>query len=402
MKHRWTHALLTAAAVCAMVGTGALVLQRSAAVRRGGEVDDLIVRLEAERLAGPVTRPVLYGATESGSAWEHYLLALECVAGIDRYRDRCMAIDTDETGTAAATAHALLAEAGEAIDHLHRGTDARDATRSLEWSAHISARIVRLTHVRALSQLARARAYELIGDGDSVAAAHVMLDMQQFAADLMMSPVQIEEMIGCAYVAPERFHWRPVPGRPGMSDQGKAAWLDGLAALRSRLPAVGRSFEGEIELLARAVQAGALSHRAGNPGPRSAAGSPGWRYGYSWETAATEFLVDLMEDAPAYRAAFGRRDGLRFLERDDEIRRSSTNPAATRILHPLRSTALARREAFMRLHSVEHAVAVDLGRPSTKPEHPLGHPVDVEVTADSLRVRHRARGGHRPLFELHR
>ncbi len=395
MNHRMKP-MIAAAALSTLIATSAMALHWTGDARRAEAIQELIFSLQAAREADPVLREAPYGETQEGSAWDHYALAIECVSGIEDHRDRCMALVEAKTNEERAEAKELLKEAGPLFDHLKRGAHARNATRPIDWDAHLAARIVKLTHCRAMGQLVQAHAYQLIVAGRSVEAAHAMLDMQQFAVDLMMSPSLIEEMIGCAVVAPRQFRCEPAPGSPAMSEEGKRTWLDGVRKLKASLPTQGRSFDGELELLARYLQ-----DDQGRTEEQWDDESPGWRYGFSWETAAAEYALELSEKAPAYRAALGSPDGLAALEQLENEYGSSPNPAAARLSCKYRSAAISRREALMRLGLVEHGLALEIGVSSTPPTHPLGHPVTAEVAEPSVRVGTQAPGGHyRFLFEL--
>ena len=291
-------------------------------------------------------------------------------------RDMAIA-DTDENRAAVTE---LLGKTGSLFDHLKRGAHARDATPHLDWDAGIYAKVIRLIESRSMAQLVQVHAYRLITEGRSVEAVQAILDMQQFAGDAMMCSTQIEEMIGCAFVSPEHFRCTPVQGAPGLSDEGKQVWLDGIRKLKAQIPSVGRSYEGEIELLARHVHAGAdLMHISW------ISGSPGWRYGFSWEAALTEHLLEAHGNSSAYHAAMESPDGLAALAQMDEAAQSSPNPATRDVRH-FQSLAISRRYAFMRLGFVEHALALDLGLPSELPTNPQGHPVTVDATEELLRV----------------
>lgn len=85
----------------------------------------------------------------------------------------------------------------------------------------------------------------------------------------------------------------------------------------------------------------------------------------------------------------------------DEKLQSSPNPM-TRCGHPLRSLAVSRRYAFMRLGFVEHALAVDLRLPSEAPTYRLWGPVTVNATPGLLRVEAKEPNGTSLFFELYR
>lgn len=397
MNIRKKSVALAAIALSTVIATSAMALRWNGDVRRTEAIEGLIGSLEAAREASPTLRDAPYGETVDGSAWGHYGLAFGCVSEIDEFRDRCMELAEAETAEARGMGKDLLDEAGELFTHLKQGAHARDATRPIDWDANLSARLIRLTESRAIGQLVQAHAYRLIVQGRSVEAAQAMLDMQQFAADAMMSPSLFEEMIGCAFLAPDQFTCTPAPGGPGLTAEGKRAWLDGIREIQSNLPLAGRSYDGELELLARY-----LLDPAGRTERDWHEGSPGWRYGFSWETAAAKFALEMHERAPAYRAAMECPDGLdRLVEMDKEVG-SGANPAAARCGNRFGSAAISRRKAIMRLGLVEQALALDIGATSELPAHPLGYPVDVEATERFVRVGSQNPNGYRIRFTLSR
>ena len=243
--------------------------------------------LEAERLARPAEREALYGETTDGSAWEHYWRALDAVAELGDLRERGFRATRPENDAQRRDRDALVAEAGDALEHLHRGAHARHAASSVEFRRGIDSRIPKLVNARALAWIACAKLQMYAGKKNETEGLRAVLDVQLFARDLASSPVVLEEMMGCTLLVHECVqHFVATRGHT-LSDDAKRTWLAALDQLAASIPAQSHAVLGDIERVGRAIEIG-TSRKAGLPGSRAL--NPGWRYAFSDRLAAADYV----------------------------------------------------------------------------------------------------------------
>jgi hypothetical protein len=381
--------LAISAAILAAASSLAVV-----SVRRGVERDWVamlarIDELEAERLARPTERDALYGDSTSDAAWPYYERALEELRGIEDARDRGRVAPYAKTDEERAAREALLSDAEELFTHLRRGAHARAAERPLEWSDGMSMRIQRLVEVRLIAELSVARAIALIESGDDVRAVETLLDAHQFARDLCVSPVLIEEMIGVSELVPTAAtDFLAGGGAARMSTEAKELWLNGLDALHASLPRQSWSFLGEVELVGREFVR-AFPGTDEESWSRSLETSPGWRFGFSWRGAAADYVERATEIVRDVEAEMGRSPA-EAIRRFTELERAAAddpNPLFEIAMPKFSSAARSRYWSRARLSFLRYALAVDLGRAPCEPFDPFGNGVQIEVTEDRIHVR---------------
>ncbi|MEM9380099.1 MAG: hypothetical protein AAGB93_09150 [Planctomycetota bacterium] len=344
--------------------------------------------LRAERLGRPALRDALHGATRDEQAWPHYERALAVLASIDEARDRCLAAPRATSEEERAERDALLAEAEAMFPHLARGAHARDARTAHAVDDGLPVKIQRLFDVSSVCELSVAHAIQRLERGQDLDAVAALLDAQQLARDLAVSPVLIEEMIGLSQLVPTGMEeWLAAGGLNAMSTSSVGVWLDGLDALRASLPSSSRAIVSEVEMFGREVlRQSEATGRLDWDGALE--GAPLWRYGFSWRGAAADYVVRATDLARQVERAFddGPLEVVARLEGLERIAGADQNPIYAVATPKIASAGRARIWQLARLDFLRHALALRLQRPTDLPEDPFGTGVRVEQDEDGIRV----------------
>lgn len=386
MKLRSSFAIVTV--VLAVASSFAIVTVRHGIDRDWNAMLTRLDELEEERLARPTEREALYGETTDDAAWPHYHLALDGVRTLDDWRDRTRVAPYAKTGDERASRDALLAETRGLLIHLSHGAHARDAGRRLDWSDGMAMRIQRLVDVRSVVHLAVASAVADIERGDDVRAVQTLLDAHQLARDLCASASLIEEMIGLSELVPTATtDFLAEGGAARMSVEAKELWLDGLDAVDASLPRGHGSFLGEVELVGREFVR-ALPATSDDDWMRQFDAAPGWRYGFSWRSAVSDYVERATEIVRTVDADLGAppAETIRRLTEIELAAAGDPNPLFELALPRFSSAARSRHWCEARLSYLRHALAVELGRTPDEPLDPFGNGVEVEVTDERIRL----------------
>jgi len=359
---------LVAVALAATLGGAGIAWRGHRANDRWRDALHEVDRIEARLEARADVRPALWGGTTDERAQPHYDRALASVEGWggrdDELVHRALSEDGDEVRAPRAE---LVAAHAEALEALHRGAHAEDATRTVDWSRGFEVPVRTLMQARALVRLGELEAALLLDEGRDLEAVGVLLDALQFAGDLTRAPVMIEEMIGLALLS-------PVSLRDGVADgsllslpeDAERRLAAGLSALDRRLGWELESLEGELVLSARGLDA-ALRGEA--DGLRELAGA--WGYGplgHAWVRRLAAEHVEAMCGALAELdrgAAAGPAALLDAIDRTclrvDEL----DNPISRLVLPKLDSACRARLHSLGRFRLLAHALS-----PSDPPADP--------------------------------
>jgi len=387
MKLRTTLAIV--AAILAVVSALAVVSVRRGVDRDWNAMLARIDELEAERLGRPMERDALYGESTSDAAWPYYERALVVLRGIDEVRDRARVAPHAKTDEERAERDALLAEADALFTHLRRAAHARDARSPVDLSLGASAPLHRLSEARPLAELAVARAIALIESGEDVRGVQTLLDAQQFARDLCVSPLLIEEMIGVSNLVPRAAtDFLAEGGAARMSTEAKELWLDGLDALDASLPRRSSAYLGEVEVLGREF-ANAFETTDRRGWTAAIGASPGWRFGYSWRGAAADYVERATEIAREIELDVDRTpaETIRDFTEHERAAADDPNPLFEMAMPKFSSAARSRYWNRARLSFLRYALAVDLGRVPCEPLDPFGNGVQIEVTEERIHLR---------------
>jgi hypothetical protein len=157
-------------------------------------------RLIAEIRARNVRRPVLYGESLPGRAWDEYTKAF---TAIDLYKgneeQRKSIVDYLLTGKGdASDLDKILAMYGPALAHLSAGTHREDGSMALEWERGESMDLPGLLASQNLSNLACAEARRLATEGKYRKAIDAISDILMLGHDVAFNGVLITHMIGLA------------------------------------------------------------------------------------------------------------------------------------------------------------------------------------------------------------
>lgn len=213
------------------------------------EVREMVDSLAEGRVHRRDRREALYGEATDGYAWTQYKVAVEAMRAIYDFHRCTQAAAAAETPEEVARRDALLVEARAVLDYLRRGAHCRDATSHVQVGAGHSARIQRRVDVRSIGELAVAQAEALLDAGESVQAVEHLLDAQQMARDLMPSPSSYEVVIAAALLVPASMdRFLEAGGLDRLSVDAVALWLGGVEQLEASLPALDRSFAGDLEM----------------------------------------------------------------------------------------------------------------------------------------------------------
>ena len=341
--------------------------------------------MEAERLARPTEREALYGETTEGLAWDHYWRALDEIDSLGRDWERVERATDPGDDAERRDRDVLIAEAAAALDHLHLGAHARDAATSVDFRQGVEARIPRLFASRALSQIACARMRALCEKGDQLAGLRGVLDAQQYARDLAVSPVLIEEMIGVSLLVPAGAEDFIASDGHVLSRETTAVWLDALDDLAASIGVESHSFIGEMEMVGREFQ---IHEIRTSSWISSMSIEPGWRFGFSWRGAAVDHLDRGTERAREVVAAY-RMPPARAIPAMLELGRDADddhNPLIRSMFPKAHSAVYSRYWNLARLSYLRHALALELGRVPCELVDPLGNGVKVTREDGVLRI----------------
>lgn len=239
--------------VAAGLGSAGLIWRSRVASGRWNQALAEVRVLEIGLDAKVDERPALWGETTDEHAQPHYDRALSLVAGWDV--DTVLAAVRAEDDEARNERTTLVAEGADALEALHRGAHAANATRTVDWSRGFELPMRKLIHARFLTQLSEMKATILLEDGRELDAVGVLLDALQFAGDLSQGPLMIEEMVGVALLSPDTLVEGVADGSLlFLSNDAEQRLVSGVSALDRRLGWQATSFEGELVLGARELE----------------------------------------------------------------------------------------------------------------------------------------------------
>lgn len=342
----------------------------------------------AKRLPQTQARRVcLWGQTESGNAWESYHAALR-------------AIDTDPVDGRAAVRllaapspldrrerEALLRRVAPALDLLSAGAHRELAFTALPAQVDVDPTAA----VRRLTAVARLRAEHLAERNDADGAAQQLLDVLQFARDLMATPRWREEALGIDVIAATFDYLAANEGvrMVRLPSQALAALDLGLADLDAGLPALSHATLGDaVDLVLR------LDHDQVLADELAVRAFGAWRYGCSARAMAARYLEHIDQHArdAAEAHAHPGPDLLANLLRLRGRLDSSSNPLTRRVAIEGQGDPRRRIHALVRLRLLRLAAQFRQGRmPSPLPD-PAGGVLTTALIEGQFRVGSRHAG----------
>lgn len=345
----------------------------------------------AKRLPQTQARRVcLWGQTESGNAWEEYHAALR-------------AIDTDPIDGRAAVRllaapsqldrrerEALLRQAAPALDLLRAGAHRELALMTLptlptQVGADPTAAVRRLTAV------ARLRAEHLAERNDADGAVQQLLDILQFARDLMATPRWREEALGIDVIAATFDYLAANDGLRlvRLPSQALSALDLGLADLDAGLPARSLATLGDaVDLVLR------LDHDPVLADELAVRAFGAWRYGCSARAMAARYLEHIDQHArdAAEAHAHPGSDLLANLLRLRGRLDSSSNPLTRRVAIEGQGDPRRRLHALVRLRLLRLAAQFRQGRTPGPMPDPAGGVLTTALIEGQFRVGSRHAG----------
>ena len=217
------------------------------------EVDPLVAsaRIEAERArieARDGRRPVLYGESIAGEAWEGYEAAFALVEADEDLEPQLFPVNRAELTPE--ELRQLVDSHAQTLAQVRRGAHCERARGPMLRPGPQPLRVPGLVTTRTLANLAVAHALSLIADEQPVRAVETLLDAVQLGRDVANEPVMIQEMMGCAVLdlllaeiaSPQIFD--------ALTAEARTRLAQGLHVLDENMPRVGDSIHGDVLFLA--------------------------------------------------------------------------------------------------------------------------------------------------------
>lgn len=332
-------------------------------------------------------RACLWGQTESGNAWESYHAALR-------------AIDTDPVDGRTAVRllaapspldrrerEALLRQVAPALDLLSAGAHRELALTTLPTQVDADPTAA----VRRLTAVARLRAEHLAERNDADGAVRQLLDILQFARDLMATPRWREEALGIDVIAATFDYLAANDGLRivRLPAQALSALDLGLGDLDAGLPVRSHATLGDaVDLVLRLDSDSALADEL------AVRAFGAWRYGCSARAMAARYLEHIDQHAhdAAEAHAHPGPDLLANLLRLRGRLESSSNPLTRRVAIEGQGDPRRRIHALVRLRLLRLAAQFRQGRmPGPMPD-PAGGVLTTALIEGQLRVGSRHAG----------
>ncbi len=331
-------------------------------------------------------RHALWGDTDAGNAWPEYASALRLVLHstndgaaaaartLVRLRSASSVLDRRERD-------ALLERMEPAFTHLRDGAH-RDAARTAlprTDASDLSAA------VPGLAALVHLRADQLAERNDPEASTLLLLDLLQFARDLMATPASREESLGIDVIAGVFDEFAANDGlRLARLPATALAALDvGLLRLDAGLPLASNAIVGDAaDLVLRLEHDRALQHDL------AVLAFGAWRYGFSERAMAACFLEHIQEHTRDCADAIAQADSdlvASLLELRGRLDRSS-NPLTRRVAIAGEGDPRRRIHAVVRLRLLRLAAQYRQGRvPEVTPD-PGGGVLTTDLVAGQFRA----------------
>lgn len=383
--------LIASGCVLALVVSGMAIASSIDALWR--EALEHAISLAKRLPQAQARRACLWGPVESGNAWEDYYAALR-------------AIDTDPVDGRAAVRllaapsqldrrerEALLHRVAPALDLLRAGAHRELALATLPTQSPRETQVDAdpTAAVRRLSALARLRAEHLAERNDADGAVQQLLDVLQFARDLMATPRWREEALGIDVIAATFDYLAANDGLRivRLPSQALSALDLGLADLDAGLPARSNATLGDaVDLVLR------LDHDPVLADELAVRAFGAWRYGCSARAMAARYLEHIDQHArdAAEAHAHPGPDLLANLLRLRGRLDSSSNPLTRRVAIEGQGDPRRRIHALVRLRLLRLAAQFRQGRTPGPMPDPAGGVLTTALIEGQFRVGSRHAG----------
>jgi hypothetical protein len=355
--------ILIGAAALALLGlvAGAFAVQRLAG-RRWDAMTSWIASTQRAWDARDFRRAALHGSVVPGSAFERYTAALAYARELQADHDRLVALWHRPETLAAGEAERLRARWAPAVAAMREGAHREDARRPVRFDAGVGGQaIADLLGARWIVNTTVLDAREHLAAGAPQAAVEATLDAATFGADLVGSPIMVEQIIGIAMVAIATGETWTDARLAELDAEALTVLANGLRGLDAWL-APGLCLQGEVLLFAHSLDVPARKRWHA------------WRYAFStrWMTAdaVLEVAAALDRSGAISAARWPQRQAL--VERLNAELAASPNTIVRSGFSHLLTAEQNLRHALASLRMLR--IAVDLRRGLGAPllDDPLG------------------------------
>lgn len=327
-------------------------------------------------------RPVLWGKSQSGDAWQDYSQAIETLssAAEKAWLDYLRACRTSSAAEARLLRDALLLRNREALVSLQDGAHRERSRAPIDWHLGLAGSVPNLLSYRTLSNLAVLEGERYLDAGQPGPAVEMFLDVMQLGRDHLQTPRVLDEMIGAALlgIGLEALIERGNLDRLGPTQLVRLE--SGLRRLDASIPEVGKGLLGESVLFARTV--------AGSGLPDPWAKKVTWEWGFSQDLLS----ADHAERYSAQVATYERLRGTPWPELRPALvtcyqaLRASDNPISSDQAVDLVYYGSVRRQVIAKLRMIRMVVDQRRGQEILPLPDPFGSELGYEVDGDELSI----------------
>lgn len=383
--------MLRSALTAVAVATIAAAMVQRAGSARLREVAAWARVQEAHWLARDFARAPLWGETTAGAAFEHYGAAMAQLQQLgSATSEQLRNLRLRPSMLTSAERAGLLQQVAPALAELQQGAHCRNARTPVVWRQGFANHTQNLLVARDLVNAAVLTGKQQCAAGQDRQAVQLLLDAATFGADLLGSPILIDQMVGAALTVIATAEAWDDASLCRLEPAALQLLADGLQRLDARCP-LALDFGGETLLLANTVlhdtqQAGSLSLQA-------------WRYGFStrWAMADAVMLQAAAKDELAAIAALPwplREPQMLGICESPQLQQ---NPMLALVLPNLSAAELSLRQCSTMLRLLRCAVAWRLGDRDLQLADPLGDgPLLVEQQAGAVRFVSSGKRQHKP------
>ena len=239
-------------------------------------------------------RPVLWGTSQPGEAWQDYAHAIEALSeDAERtWLDYLTASRKASAKQAASLRDARLAENREALVALQDGAHRQRSRYPIDWHLGFASSASNLLRYRTLANLAVLEGERYLDARQPGPAVELFLDVMQLGRDHMQTPRVIDEMFGAALlsIGLEALIERGNLDRLGLPQLARLE--RGLRRLDESIPLLGKGLQGELVLFARSA--------ANSDLPESWAEKATWEWGWSLQLLSADHAERLFAQLESY------------------------------------------------------------------------------------------------------
>lgn len=360
----------TAVTIMLLIAGGIHVQQRAAS--RWQDMQAWAKTAEQTWAAHDGSRQPLWGEGQAGSAFAAYDEVADALNGSFTAEDQRLLrqMRTHPETLAAEQADALLARWRPFVAAMRIGAHRLDARRPMTWSQGWSMHVHNLLALRELVNVSVIEASRMRAAGELRQATELLLDAATFGADLVRSPLLIDQMIGQALVTIAISEAFGDDDLRALDDDAAKLLAEGLRRLDDQLPLCP---DLQSEALCLANQA---LHHWQTMTVDGAGQLPmvAWNYGFSARWAVADAVL-LAAGAFARLAAGSQRP---WSERQEQHRSeldallATNNPVLQVVVPNLLSAERCAREVVTRVRLLRLAVHQRLGGELPALADPLG------------------------------